>query len=173
MGGRHAAMQTEDLFDGVIDAALEPAGRFWAAGFEVCEEMLFTDQIGEEPVGAAEAFMCVPSASAGGRIPGSVRPPTRVAGFGREMPVLAPPSVYELEPVDRLTGRVADEESAPSVKQGLACRCARVQCEMGFEVHPDMEQAALYAGGRPVLAECWLYPGSAVTHHDSGCRDLT
>lgn len=112
MGGCHAAMQAEDLFDGVIDAALEPAGRFRAAGFEICEEMLFTDQVGEEPVGAAEAFICVPPASARGRIPGSVRPPTRVAAFAREMLVLAPPRVHELEPIDSLTGRVDGEKSA-------------------------------------------------------------
>lgn len=165
-------MQAERLFDEMVDATLESACRFRAAGLKIGEEVSFANQVAQESVGAAESFMCVPPSPASRGIPRPVWPSSGIASFGGEVSILAPPGMHELEPIDCLVSRVDSEESATELKQRLACRGARIECEVGSEIHPDVEEAALHSRVWPVLAQCGLYAGAAVAHHHSRWWDL-
>jgi len=82
------------------------------------------------------------------------------------------PVVEVLQPGDCFVGGLYLSESSPDFKQGLPGRGARVEGEVGSEVQPDVEDAALREGIGPLLPDGGPHPGTAVTDHDQRGGDL-
>ena len=77
-----------------------------------------------------------------------------------------------LQPGDRIIGSGDPAEAPPNFKQCLPCREAWAEGEVGSEVHPDVEDAALGEGIGPLLSECCPYPGTTIADHDQRRRNL-